>query len=60
MNHADEIRALEGIPHHQCRHVGHPQGVLQLEEPVGRVDVDQDCTQACGRELRHNPLRRVH
>ena len=51
---------LKAIPDDQCRDVGHPQGVLQLEEPVGRVDVDQHRPQAADRELRHNPLRRVH
>src|SRR5208337_3508135 len=33
---------------------------LELEEPIGRVDVDQDCAEAGRRELRLDPLRRVH
>ena len=60
MNHAHEIRALERTAHDERRHIGHAQGVLELEEPIGRVDVDQHCADARRRELRHDPLRRVH
>ena len=60
MHHADEIGALERTANNQHRHIGHAQGVFELEKPVSRVDVDQQRPHACRGELGHHPLGRVH
>src|SRR5947208_1220341 len=54
--HGNVIAGLKAVSRDECLAAHLVEGIVELRETVGRIDVDENCTRFCRRELSNNPL----